>query len=94
MICYDTTRISVYTGGTGPAFDPLRCDANKAFLTHYQNFLTLEFFSKNGTIKERAQANRELEICRRKMQYWKRQPHFNHAASIEQIKSTNRACAR
>lgn len=94
MFCYSTERVSVFTGQRDSLpFDPLKCNANKSYMTHYQNFLTLEWFAKHGTMKERAQANAELEICRRKMNYWSRQPHYNQALAIEEKKALNRKMA-
>lgn len=77
MFFYETSRVSVRTGQDGPSnFDPARCNAVKCYMDHYKNLLVLDFMSKNGDFKERAQANAEMEICKRKMQFWARQPHF------------------
>jgi hypothetical protein len=85
MFCYETTRISVRTGQDSSAgFDPSRCDAVKCYLDHYKNLLFLDFMSKNGTIAERAQADAEIEICKRKMKFWERQPHFIHHEAVRQ----------
>ena len=93
--CYDTTRVSVRTGNDCASnFDPLKCDAVKCYMTHYQNFLTLDWFAKHGTIHEKHQANRELEICRRKMKYWERQPHFSSAEAIRKKQEMNRSFAQ
>ena len=77
MFFYPTTRVSVNTNQEGPSnFDPARCDAVKVYMDHYSNLLVLEFMSANGDFKERAQADAEIEICKRKMKFWKRQPNF------------------
>lgn len=81
---YETTRVSVRTGDSGPAFDPSRCDAVKCYMSHYQNLLVLDFMSRNGNFKERAQANEEIEICKRKMKFWERQPHFVKDEALRQ----------
>lgn len=93
MFCYSTERVSVRTDLPSTSFDPLKCNATKCYMDHYQNFLTLEWFATHGTMKERAQANAELVICRRKMEYWQRQPHFSSALAIEQKKALNRKMA-
>ncbi|MTH61137.1 hypothetical protein [Paracoccus litorisediminis] len=90
MFCYQTSRISVNTSQPDFTFDPLKCDAVKSYMTHYQNLLTLTFFADNGTIPEKVQAKQELEICRRKMAYWRRQPHFCQDAANRQIQSLKR----
>lgn len=93
MFCYDTTRTSVRTD-VGPSnFDPSRCDAVKCYMDHYKNLLVLEFMSANGDFKERAQANLEIEICKRKMKFWERQANFVNDEAIRQkalLHKTNR----
>ncbi|MDO8312156.1 MAG: hypothetical protein Q7T25_09465 [Sideroxyarcus sp.] len=84
MFCYDTTRISVNTKEGPSNFDPMRCNAVKSYMTHYANLLVLDFMSKNGDFRERAQADEEIVICKRKMQFWERQPHFVHAEAVRQ----------
>lgn len=87
MFCYETQGASVKTGDFGP-FDPLKVNAVRQYLKHYENQLVLTFFSNNGTIAEKAQAHAELKICARKMKYWERQPHFDAAqagAAVERL---------
>lgn len=85
MFCYQTTRISVRTNTEGPMnFDPARCNAVKCYMDHYKNFLFLDFMSRSGTFSERAQADEEIKICKRKMQFWERQPHFVHEEMLRQ----------
>lgn len=72
-------------------FDPLRCNANKHFLTHYDNHLYLKFMEQMGTAAEKRQARAELEICARKMKYWERQPHFNQAEALREQQARRRA---
>lgn len=94
MFCYETTRISVRTGQDAPmSFDPLRCNAVKCYMDHYKNLLFLDFMSKNGTMAEMAQANAEIEVCKRKMKFWERQPHFVQEEALRQkamLHKTNR----
>lgn len=95
MFCYETSRVSVRTGENGPLnFDPLRCDAVKAYMKHYENFLFLDFMVQNGTIAEKHQASKELEICKRKMKFWERQPHFIQAEATRQKQEMNRSPKR
>lgn len=62
----------------GPLIDIRRLDATKQYLKHYDNFLMLDFLAKNETDRnERAQAEKELAICRRKLRFWQRQDNFN-----------------
>ena len=55
----------------------LDINATTACVNHYKNFLYLTFMSNNGTIREKHQAHKEMEICRRKMTFWKRQRNFS-----------------
>ena len=87
---YSTERVSVRTDLPNTAFDPLKCDAVKCYLEHFQNELTLTWFADHGTMKEKQQAQAELEICRRKMAYWRRQPHFVQARATEAINTLKR----
>ena len=54
-----------------------KMNPNKAFMSHYSNFLYLDFILNNGTYQERQQARKELTICERKMKFWERHPDFN-----------------
>lgn len=85
MFFYTTQRVSVNTDMPGAgSFDPMRCNSTKCYIDHYQNYLALDHISKYGEIKERYQANQELAICKRKMAYWERQPHFNKEEALRQ----------
>ena len=45
---------------------------------HYENSLYLVFYEKNDPdIRMRRQAAKELEICQKKMDYWKKHPNWN-----------------
>lgn len=62
---------------TGTPVNVASMNATKAYLRHYDNMLFLDFMAKNGTRIERVQADREMAICRRKMQFWERHPNFS-----------------
>jgi hypothetical protein len=66
MILYSDTEAKAFSGA-------VNADPTKAYLKHYDNYLFLQFISKNSPDpKERGQALRELTICERKMKYWAR----------------------
>ncbi|SCW95394.1 hypothetical protein [Ancylobacter rudongensis] len=67
----------------GHAIDTHRMDGTKQWLKHYSNLLVLSFFAKNGTRKERADAEAEIIICRRKLTYWERHHNYDAAAARE-----------
>lgn len=69
--------------GPGGAFkgDPTRC-----YLTHYANSLSLKFFAtKDPDPRQRGQALRELTICERKMDYWRKRPGFEQKEALKGI---------
>lgn len=78
MLVYEENPVRRRSG----AFDPSKYDATSQWLTHYQNLLTLEFFARNGTRDERVQAERELAVARRKLDFWKRQARWNESNAI------------
>lgn len=64
-----------------------RMNPNKPFMTHYANFLYLDFILNNGNYVEQQQARKELKICERKMAFWEKHPDFNkEAARVEKEK--------
>lgn len=54
-------------------------NAVRNYLTHYGNYLYLNFIMKHPETSylEKTQASKELEICERKMKHWERHPNFN-----------------
>lgn len=52
-----------------------------AWETHVGNRFYLEFMASKGTFLEKAQARRELEICDRKLTFWKRHPAWSQQVS-------------
>lgn len=56
-----------------------KMDGSKGYLRHFDNFLILILFAKEGSREERAQAERELLICKRKMGFWEKHPNYDAA---------------
>ena len=53
-------------------------DAVGSYLKHYENYMYLNFLAKNSDRPvERYQANKELQICERKMLHWRRHRNWN-----------------
>lgn len=44
---------------------------------HVKNRYELMFYLKNGTVDEKLQASKELEVCDRKMAFWERHANFD-----------------
>ena len=52
-------------------------DANHMISKHLENYFFLKFIlAKSDDIVEKHRASKELDICERKMNYWKRQANF------------------
>ena len=52
-------------------------DGTKAYLGHFDNLLYLEFMAERGTIQEKFQAEKELKVCHRKLDFWKKHPNYD-----------------
>lgn len=74
-----------YSDTSGGAFDLsllARLDPTKQYCTHLDNWFYLKFVLMNTTkFDERAQANKELTICERKLAYWERNYSFDPVAA-------------
>lgn len=52
-------------------------DANRMICKHLENYFFLKFILlKSDDTVEKHHASKELEICERKMNFWKRQSNF------------------
>lgn len=49
-------------------------NGTKQYLKHYDQLLFLNFVAKKGTLQERLQAEREIKICHKKLEFWRRHP--------------------
>lgn len=80
-ICYDDSVKSKYLVSEYESQD-----ANSYYMTHYKNFLYLDFLAtKSDDFSERAQARKEIEIANRKMKYWMRHPNYDQKIVNEAI---------
>lgn len=50
---------------------------------HYANSLMLKFFLTHGSTFEKLQAQKEMEICERKMKFWEHHVNFDRAAAVK-----------
>lgn len=63
-----------------------RLNANAGYLRHYDNYLYLDFILKTtDRNNERTQAAKELKICERKLEYWRRHPNFVSSVVMPQV---------
>lgn len=75
---------------TGTPVDVWKMDGTKQYLTHYANLLMLNFFAKHGTRAERADAEKELIICDRKLAFWRRHPNYVHELALKGVEALKR----
>lgn len=53
-------------------------NANQGYLKHFANSLYLKFFEQHETDPmQRRQARKEMDICDRKMNHWRRHMNFD-----------------
>lgn len=57
--------------------DVWKMNGSKAYLRHYDNYLVLNFIAKNGTRQERAEVEKEILICERKLAFWEKHPNYD-----------------
>lgn len=80
------------TRRAGAKFDFENADATKFYLEHYYNYLYLKFIANNklATFTEKQQASKELVICERKLEYWRRHKNFKVSTANEGITKLQR----
>ena len=73
ILCYQDNEVR----RSSKPFFPEDYDANRMISKHLENYFFLKFIlAKSDDIVEKHRASKELEICERKMNYWKRQVNF------------------
>ncbi|TGT90933.1 MULTISPECIES: hypothetical protein [unclassified Mesorhizobium] len=82
----------IYERGTRANFTPTNMDnvdGTRAFLSHYNNYLFLKFVANNpeSTLSEKLDAEGELLICEKKLEFWEKHPKFVLSAALNQIKT-------
>jgi hypothetical protein len=64
-------------------FDPSRIDAVKQWLKHYDNWLILKFWEQQSKGLERYSANKQIQRCSKKLDYWRRMPTFDLKRAVD-----------
>ena len=83
IIYPDTPEKQVFSG----FFNPHKLNPVKQYMKHYENFKYLRFIhdnTKDGY--ERRQANKEVQVADKKMQYWYKMMTFEHMKDLEEQK--------
>lgn len=76
------------TKDTAGSYDPSLPppNPNTIFMWHYGNYLFLNLVIRNDTdFINRRQADKELLICLRKMEYWERKHGYNHTENLQKM---------
>lgn len=61
---------------TGQGVSPFDMDPVKAYTNHFNNLLMLQFISSNtDDFRERAQCEKEMVLCNKKLEFWQRLVH-------------------
>lgn len=71
-------------------FNPDDFDSNAQYMKHYENSLLISFFLQNGTTQEKISAQKQLDICSRKMKYWASQPSFKFQQSCTDMNNAKK----
>lgn len=79
----------IYERSTRANFKPMNMDSvdgTKAFLSHFNNYLFLKFVANNpeSTLDEKIQAESEMLICEKKLEFWEKHPKFVLSAVLKQ----------
>lgn len=68
-----------------------KLDANKKYMDHYSNYIILqEILKKPRDFNEKMQATKELGICERKLDYWRKHANYEESVvrkEVEELKS-------
>ena len=68
-----------------------RIPATRKYVEHYSNYLFLQFISTNTKDRdERLQALKELTICERKLEWFKRHRNWNQDEALRQVNKLKR----
>lgn len=66
-----------FRGGGKPVSEWSPESVMGAWRQHVDNLMYLRFMAASGTFAERRQAEKELQICGRKLAFWERHPAFD-----------------
>lgn len=64
--------------------DIYKMNPHKPYQRHLENWFYLNFIAQNkdATFSEKRQAEKELTICQRKLDYWERHPNFSDSEKL------------
>ena len=86
MFFYSDTEKSSFKG----SFNASKYDPNDMICKHLENYFFLKFILlKSEDRIEKHQASKELDICERKMNFWKKQSSFCSVRYQKDIKNHN-----
>ena len=67
-------------------------NGTKVYVDHYSNLLYLQFVANNelASFAERAQAEKEIKLCEKKLEWWRRHPNYNQEEALRQVAELKR----
>lgn len=75
MLVYETDRLDTGRKSFGGISN---LDPNVMYLKHYENLMYLTFIAnRSESIIEKFQAQKELVVCERKLEFWKKKHGFD-----------------
>lgn len=92
MSCYIYDDSSTFAG---PPRRLDSADGTARWLEHFSNSLILNaFLQRAGTPSEKAQIQKEMSICERKMAFWRRHPRFVQKTASDEAQKLRSAWAQ
>lgn len=79
-LVYDENEPRNFNGSVNVA----AMNPHKPYQRHLENWFYLNFIAQNkdATFSEKRQAEKELVICQRKLDYWERHPNFSDSEKL------------
>ncbi|RWI35515.1 hypothetical protein [Mesorhizobium sp.] len=70
-----------------PQINVWKMNGTNGFMRHYENYLFLQFVTKNprASEAEKRQARHELTICEGKLAFWRRHPNYDHEEAMQRV---------
>ena len=83
MFFYSDTK-EKFTGNPSRIWE---MNGTKVYVSHYSNLLYLQFVANNplASFIERQQAEKEIKLCEKKLEWWKRHPNFDQVEALREV---------
>lgn len=70
-----------------PQMNIWKWNGTKQYLKHYDQYLFLDFVTKNprAAETEKRQARLELTMCEKSLEFWSKHPNYEHAEALRGV---------